>query len=107
MATMKRVHNFGAGPAALPLGVLEQVQAELLDYGGTGMSVMEISHRSPAFGEIASTGIILLAIPAAYAVLEDWKRSRSRPGESPAPPASIGPAAPVRLDEAVREAQRA
>jgi phosphoserine aminotransferase len=45
----KRVHNFGAGPAALPLPVLERVQAEILDYAGTGMSVLEMSHRSAAF----------------------------------------------------------
>jgi len=45
----KRVHNFGAGPAVLPVPVLERVQAELLDYAGTGMSVMEMSHRSAAF----------------------------------------------------------
>ncbi|MFI4942568.1 MAG: 3-phosphoserine/phosphohydroxythreonine transaminase [Burkholderiales bacterium] len=45
----KRIHNFGAGPAALPLPVLERVQAELLDYAGTGMSVLEMSHRSAAF----------------------------------------------------------
>ena len=44
-----RVHNFGAGPAVLPLPVLERVQAELVDYAGTGMSVMEMSHRSAAF----------------------------------------------------------
>ncbi|HSD66909.1 MAG TPA: 3-phosphoserine/phosphohydroxythreonine transaminase [Vicinamibacteria bacterium] len=44
-----RVHNFGAGPAVLPLPVLERVQAELLDYAGTGMSVLEMSHRSAAF----------------------------------------------------------
>jgi phosphoserine aminotransferase len=47
--TVKRVHNFGAGPAALPVPVLEQVRSELLDYAGTGMSVMEMSHRSAAF----------------------------------------------------------
>ena len=47
--TTKRVHNFGAGPAVLPLPVLERVQAELLDYAGTGMSVLEMSHRSAAF----------------------------------------------------------
>jgi phosphoserine aminotransferase len=52
MKTTKRVHNFGAGPATLPPPVLEQVQAELLDYAGTGMSVMEMSHRSATFGEI-------------------------------------------------------
>jgi phosphoserine aminotransferase len=47
--TAKRVHNFGAGPAVLPVPVLERVQSELLDYGGTGMSVLEMSHRSAAF----------------------------------------------------------
>lgn len=49
---VKRVHNFGAGPAALPLPVLERVQAEMLDYAGTGMSVAEMSHRSAAFETI-------------------------------------------------------
>ena len=49
----RRVHNFGAGPAALPRQVLERVQAELLDYAGSGMSVMEMSHRSAAFEAIA------------------------------------------------------
>lgn len=43
---MGRIFNFGAGPSMLPLPVLEQAQAELLDYKGSGMSVMEISHRS-------------------------------------------------------------
>lgn len=47
--TATRVHNFSAGPAVLPLPVLEQVRSELLDFQGTGMSVMEMSHRSPAF----------------------------------------------------------
>jgi len=50
--TVKRIHNFGAGPAALPLPVLEQVQAELVDYAGTGMSVLEMSHRSKPFEAI-------------------------------------------------------
>jgi len=45
----KRVHNFGAGPAVLPIPVLERAQAEMLDYAGTGMSVTEMSHRSAAF----------------------------------------------------------
>ncbi len=44
-----RVHNFNAGPAALPLPVLEQVQTELLDFLGSGMSIMEMSHRSVTF----------------------------------------------------------
>jgi phosphoserine aminotransferase len=48
----RRVHNFGAGPAALPVPVLEQAQSELLDYAGTGMSVLEMSHRSKAFEAI-------------------------------------------------------
>ena len=51
----KRAHNFSAGPAALPTEVLIQAQAEMLDYRGTGMSVMEMSHRSDAFIEIAET----------------------------------------------------
>jgi phosphoserine aminotransferase len=52
MVTTTRVHNFGAGPAVLPLAVLEQVQEELLQHQGTGMSVMELSHRSKAFGDV-------------------------------------------------------
>lgn len=50
----KRVFNFNPGPAALPLEVLQQAQAELLDYKGTGMSVMEISHRSKDFEAIVA-----------------------------------------------------
>ena len=48
----ERKHNFNAGPAALPLPVLEQVQRHLVDHRGLGLSVMEMSHRSPEFGEI-------------------------------------------------------
>jgi phosphoserine aminotransferase len=48
----KRIYNFNPGPAALPLEVLEQVQAEFLDYQGSGMSITEISHRSDAFDEV-------------------------------------------------------
>jgi phosphoserine aminotransferase len=50
--TATRIHNFSAGPAVLPLKVLEQVQLDLLSLPGVGMSVLEISHRSPAFDEI-------------------------------------------------------
>jgi phosphoserine aminotransferase len=50
--TSARIHNFSAGPAVLPLEVLEQVQRDLLALPGVGMSVLEISHRSPAFDEI-------------------------------------------------------
>lgn len=47
-----RIHNFSAGPAVLPLEVLEQVQRDLIALPGVGMSVLEISHRSPPFDEI-------------------------------------------------------
>lgn len=69
----QRVHNFSAGPAALPEAVLEQAQREMLDYAGTGMSVMEMSHRSGAFIDIASRAEQsfrqLLSIPEHYHVL--------------------------------------
>lgn len=68
-----RVHNFGAGPAVLPEPVLEQVRSELLDYQGTGMSVLEMSHRSAAFEGIiqrAEEDLRALAgVPADHAVL--------------------------------------
>ena len=51
---MARIFNFSAGPAALPQSVLEQAQAELLDFQATGMSVMEISHRSKEFVAMAA-----------------------------------------------------
>jgi len=69
----KRVHNFNPGPAALPLEVLQQAQAEMLDYKGTGMSVMEISHRSKEFEAVineAQTDLRdLVGIPANYKIL--------------------------------------
>lgn len=49
---MERVYNFSAGPSVLPLPVLEKAQKEMVCYGNTGMSVMEMSHRSKAFEEI-------------------------------------------------------
>ena len=52
MTTMTRIFNFSAGPAVLPLEVLEEAQRNLLSLPGVGMSVLEISHRSPAFDEI-------------------------------------------------------
>ena len=68
-----RVHNFAAGPATLPEPVLEQVQAELLDWGGRGYSVIESSHRIDAFVELmVETEALmreLLAVPAHYRVL--------------------------------------
>jgi phosphoserine aminotransferase len=70
---VNRVYNFNPGPAALPLEVLQQAQAELLDYRGTGMSVMEISHRSKEFEAIIQGAEAdlreLLAIPANYKVI--------------------------------------
>ena len=48
-----RVFNFAAGPATLPLEVLEQARNEMLDWQGSGMSVMEVSHRSKAFVAVA------------------------------------------------------
>ncbi len=69
----KRVFNFNPGPATLPLSVLEQAQAELLDYKGTGMSVMEISHRSKEFEAIIQTAEAdlreLMGIPGNYKVM--------------------------------------
>jgi len=55
-----RIHNFNAGPSTLPLEVLEIAREELLDYRGTGMSIMEISHRSPEYEEINDTAARLL-----------------------------------------------
>ena len=49
---VERAANFNAGPGALPLAVLHRIREELLDYRGTGMSVMEMSHRSAEFEEI-------------------------------------------------------
>lgn len=69
----KRVYNFSAGPAILPEEVLREAQAGMLDYNGTGMSVMEMSHRSKAFAEIIETAEAdirdLMAIPENYHVL--------------------------------------
>jgi phosphoserine aminotransferase len=68
-----RAHNFNAGPGALPLPVLERINQELTDYRGTGMSVMEMSHRSPEFeGIIAGAEAKLrklMAVPEDYAVI--------------------------------------
>jgi phosphoserine aminotransferase len=70
---VKRAFNFNAGPAALPLAVLERIREELLDYQGSGMSVMEMSHRSPEYEAInakTEQGLRkLLSIPEDYAVL--------------------------------------
>lgn len=54
-----RIFNFNAGPSTLPLEVLKTVQSELLDYRGTGMSVLEMSHRSPEYDDINDTAMAL------------------------------------------------
>jgi phosphoserine aminotransferase len=68
-----RVFNFSPGPAVLPLEVLEHARDELLDWGGSGMSVMEVSHRGSAFVEVARQAEAdlreLMSIPANYKVL--------------------------------------
>ena len=46
---MSRIHNFSAGPAVLPLAVLEQAKEALVDFNGSGMGIMEISHRGSLF----------------------------------------------------------
>ena len=59
---MARVYNFSAGPAVLPEEVLREAAAEMLDYQGTGMSVMEMSHRSSTFQQILSTPYIFIVL---------------------------------------------
>lgn len=70
---MSRVFNFSAGPAVLPESVLKEAAEEMLDYKGTGMSVMEMSHRSKAYDEIIKTAEAdlreLMNIPDNYKVL--------------------------------------
>ena len=70
---MKRVFNFSAGPSMLPLSVLERAASEIVCYGNSGMSVMEMSHRSPIYEEIIAEAERLLRevmnIPDNYKVL--------------------------------------
>lgn len=70
---MSRVYNFSPGPAVLPVEVLERARDEMLDWHGTGTSVMEMSHRGKAFISIAEAAEAdlreLLAVPANYKVL--------------------------------------
>ena len=68
-----RAYNFNAGPAALPFSILEQAQAEFLNFGGAGMSILEMSHRSKEYEAVHNKAIALLkellAIPDNYDVL--------------------------------------
>jgi phosphoserine aminotransferase len=70
---MSRVYNFSAGPAAIPLEVLETIRNDIPDWDGTGMSVMEVSHRSKEFVELAARCEAnlrqLLAVPDDYSVI--------------------------------------
>ena len=70
---MSRVHNFSAGPAALPLEVLETIRNDIPDWLGSGMSVMEVSHRGKDFVELAARAEKnlrdLMAVPDDYSVL--------------------------------------
>jgi phosphoserine aminotransferase len=70
---MSRVYNFSAGPAALPVEVLEQAREEMLDWHGSGMSIMEMSHRGQEFMSVAEQAEAdlreLLGMPDGYRVL--------------------------------------
>lgn len=71
--TLHRAHNFSAGPAALPLPALELAQRELLDFGGTGMSIMEMSHRGKEYEAVHAETISLITelvgVPDTHQVL--------------------------------------
>src|SRR5262249_17701243 len=73
MTVVHRIHNFAAGPAVLPVPVLEEMQRDLLSLPGAGMSILEISHRSATFEAIldrAEADIRTLGgVPATYKVL--------------------------------------
>lgn len=70
---MSRVYNFSAGPSVLPESVLQQAAAEMMDYQGSGQSVMEMSHRSKVYDAIIKSCEALLrevmGIPDNYKVL--------------------------------------
>lgn len=73
---MKRIYNFNAGPAMLPLEVLQEVQSELLDLQGSGMSILEMSHRAPIYEKINAEAeadikeLLVLATIIAYSLWE-------------------------------------
>jgi len=81
----KRPYNFSAGPAAMPEAVLQRAAAEMLDWQGSGMSVMEMSHRGKEFGAICTQAEAdiqtLLAIPSHFTSCScraaDWARTPS------------------------------
>ncbi len=67
-----RVYNFSAGPCCLPLEVLKKAQEDMLNFGGTGMSILEMSHRNKVYAKVwnnARTGLRkLLDIPEEYQI---------------------------------------
>src|SRR5918995_3157830 len=73
MTTSTRIYNFSAGPAVLPVEVIEEAQRNLLELPGVGMSVLEISHRSKTFDELIqgceADMRTLAKIPAGYKIL--------------------------------------
>ena len=73
MSDYNRVYNFSAGPSMLPVEVLEKVQKDMLNYGGSGQSVMEMSHRSKDFKKIIEDAEAdlreLMNIPDNYKVM--------------------------------------
>ncbi|HAL31574.1 MAG TPA: 3-phosphoserine/phosphohydroxythreonine aminotransferase, partial [Lachnospiraceae bacterium] len=70
---MSRVYNFSAGPSMLPVEVLETAKEQMLDYNGSGQSVMEMSHRSKVYDEIIKTAEAdfrsIAGVPDNYKVL--------------------------------------
>ena len=70
---MTQIYNFSAGPAVLPKEVLQQAADEMLDWHGSGMSVMEMSHRGPEFIAIYEAAVrdlrTLLGVPPNYRIL--------------------------------------
>ena len=73
MTTSTRVHNFCAGPCTLPVSVLEEVRDEILDFDGTGMSIIEASHRAAAYDAVHMNALAdfrsLAAVPDDFAIL--------------------------------------
>ncbi len=73
MTTANRVHNFCAGPCTLPVSVLEEVRDEMLNFGGTGMSIIESSHRAPAYDAVHMEALAdlrsLAQVPEGFSIL--------------------------------------
>ena len=71
--SVKRAHNFNPGPAVLPWEVLEEASQAILEFAGTGMSILEVSHRAKEFENVLNTAVAdlkeILGIPAGYSVL--------------------------------------